>query len=307
MKFLCQFSVGLAHERHRPGDVTLSDSKSFNAVAKSGQGAVLANPLVCNVKCRWADDQLDRIFNIITSTTGLKPAADSSFVLAHRNEYFRVQVKREPEEMDVRNAPWFYLICPELTLADFQAVEADDSYMVAKVTSKKKLAFGSTRTVGWMMLFTEGLKDKFLASGLRGIDFKQVKLVNGSPSGLWQITTAARMPPLSMQLTDGQGNPYTGDPTKACIEEDGTYSPKLLRYRESDLAGLPDVDVIFSAERLGGGHNAHRMHIVSQRFRQVAEKLAPGQFKYGLVAVGEGEELQTRYTIPELAPPRDNA
>ena len=51
----------------------------------------------------------------------------------------------------------------------------------------------------------------------------------------------------------------------------------------------------------------HRMHIVSQRFRQVADKLAPGQFNYGLVAVGEGEELQSRYTIPELAPPRDGA
>lgn len=220
-------------------------------------------------------------------------------------KHYNVQVERVPEEIDVENARWFYLVCPKLTLAEFKAVDADDGYVVAKVTSKKKIAFGSTRTVGWMMLFTEGLKDKFLASGLRGIGFQSVKLVNSSPSGLWQITTATRMPPLAMQLTDGQGNPYTGDPTKACIEEDGTYSPKVLRYRESDLAGVPEVDVILSEERLGFGHNAHRMHIVSQRFRQVAEKLAPGQFNYGLVAVGEGEELQTRYTIPELAPPRD--
>jgi hypothetical protein len=115
------------------------------------------------------------------------------------------------------------------------------------------------------------------------------------------------MPPLAMQLSDGQGSPYTGDPSKACILDQGSYSPPVLRYRESDLREVPDVDVILSDERLGGGHNAHRMHIVSPRFRQVAEKLAPGQFNYGLVAVGEGEELQTRYTIPELAPPRDVA
>lgn len=220
-------------------------------------------------------------------------------------KHYNVQVERLPEEADVANAPWFYLICPKQSLAKFKAVEPDDSYVVTKVTSKKKIAFGCTDHVGWMMLFSEGLKDKFLNSDLRGIGFKSVKLPNGSPSGLWQISTPARMPPLTMPLSDGQGNIFSGDSTKACILDEGSYFPQILRYRASDLVRVPDVDVIYSAERLGGWHNAHRMHIVSQRFREVAEKFAPGQFSYGLVAVGEGEELQTRYTIPELAPPSD--
>ncbi len=107
-----------------------------------------------------------------------------------------------------------------------------------------------------------------------------------------------------MKLTDGQGGAFVGDTAKACCVDEGSYFPKVLKYHQKDMAGLPDVDVIMSAERLGGWHNAHRMHIVSQRFRQVAEKLAPGLFSYGLVAIGEGEELQTRYTIPDLAPPK---
>lgn len=307
MKYFCSFSVGLAHDRHRPGNVTLSDIKIFNIVVKSGPGAVLANPLVCNVKCNWTDEQLSRVFNILYCETGMKPVANSSFFLAHRSDYFNVQVERVIEETDMENAPWLYLIAPKLSLAKFKAVEPDDSYVVTKVTSKKKIAFGCTDHVGWMMLFSEGLKDKFLASGLCGLGFQSVRLENGSPSGLWQITSPARMPPLAMQLTDGQGNPFIGDGDRACCVDEGSYFPMVLKYRESDLTEVPAVDFIFSTERIGGGHNSHRMHIVSQRFRQVAEKLAPGQFSYGLVAVGEGEELQTRYTIPELAPPRNGA
>lgn len=304
MIYECSFSVGLAHDRHRPGDVTLSDIKSFNSVVKSGKGAVLANPLVCNVKCHWGDEQLSRVFGILSRATGMKPVADGHFVLANRSDSYNVQVKRMAEAQDLDAAPWLYLIAPKLSLAKFKAVEPDDSYVVTKVTSKRKIAFGCTDHVGWMMLFSEGLKDKFLNSDLRGIGFQSVKLENGSPSGLWQLTSPARMPPLAMKLTDGQGNPFEGDESRACCVDDASYFPMVLKYHQKDVAGLPEVDAIMSAERIGGGHNAHRMHIVSQRFREVAEKLAPGQFSYGLVAVGEGEELQARYTIPELAPPR---
>ena len=218
---------------------------------------------------------------------------------------YNVRVERLAEDHDLDNAPWLCLIAPKQSLAKFNKVEPDDSYVVTKVTSKKKISFGCTDHVGWMMLFSEGLKDKLLESGLCGLGFQSVKLEKGSPSGLWQITSPARMPPLAMQLTDGQGNPFIGDGCRACCVDEGSYFPMVLKYRESDLVEVPEVDVIMSAERIGGGHNAHRMHIVSQRFRQVAEKLAPGQFSYGLVAVGEGEELQKRYTIPELAPPLD--
>ncbi len=235
----------------------------------------------------------------------MKPVANGHFVLANRSDYYNVQVERIPDARDLDTAPWLYLIPPKLPLAKFAAVEPDDSYVVKKVTSKKKLAFGCTDQVGWMMLFSAGLKDKFLGSGLYGLDFKQVKLENGDSTDLWQITSQMRMPPLAMKLTDGQGGLFVGDETKACCVDEGSYFPMVLKYRQQDMAKVPNVDVLMSAERLGGAHNAHRMHIVSQRFRQIADKLAPGQFSYGLVALGEGEELKKRFTIPELTPPQD--
>ncbi len=303
MKYQLSISVEFGNNPKGTEVVRISNAKLFSELRGRYPDKSI-NPKWFTIHISYEEAKAIGLFETFRSEINKTPLANRVCTPNDLGKHYTVQVERVHEEEDLENAPWFYLICPKLTLAEFKAVETDDSYVVAKVMSKKKIAFGSTRTVGWMMLFTEGLKDKFLSSGLRGIGFNQVKLVDGSPSGLWQITSTARMPPLAMQLTDGQGNPYTGDPTKACIEDDGSYSPPVLRYRESDLAGVPDVDVILSSGRLGFGHNAHRMHIVSQRFRQVAEKLAPGQFNYGLVAVGEGEELQTRYTIPELATPR---
>jgi hypothetical protein len=112
------------------------------------------------------------------------------------------------------------------------------------------------------------------------------------------------MPPLAMNLIDSKCQPFVGDPSKGCLISDGYYYPDVLRYRESDVASLSEFDLALSSECIG---RTDRRFIVSLRFRQVAEKLAPGQFSYGLVAVGEGEELRTRYTIPELAPPSDAA
>lgn len=306
MKYLLSISVSFGNNPEETDEVRISNAKLFSDLRRRYPDKSI-NPKWFKLHIPYEDAKAIGLFETFRREIKKTPLANRVCTQKALAKHYSVRVERVPENGDLEDAPWFYLICPKLTLAEFKAVEADDSYVVAKVTSKKKMAFGSTRTVGWMMLFTEGLKDKFLSSGLRGIGFKSVKLVDGSPSGLWQITTAARMPPLAMQLSDGQGSPYTGDPSKACILDQGSYSPPVLRYRESDLREVPDVDVILSDERLGGGHNAHRMHIVSPRFRQVAEKLAPGQFNYGLVAVGEGEELQTRYTIPELAPPRDVA
>ena len=158
-----------------------------------------------------------------------------------------------------------------------------------------------------MHLFSAALKDQFMQSGLNSVEFRSVRLEGGAPSGLWQLHSPVEMPPLAMTLLDSREQPFAGDQSKGCMIDDGYYFPDVLRYRTNDVAALPDFDLAFTKERFGFPKHAHPKIIVSQRFRQVAEKLAPGQFNYGLVAVGEGQELQTRYTIPELAPPRDAA
>lgn len=297
-----QLNISISHGSNASDTegVMLSDHKLFTQLRKKYPDNSL-NPRWFNLQISYDDAVKQKLFDIFLSATGREPSADPSRMLKNMKRYYYVRVKRIAEVHDLDTAPWLYLTPPQLSLAEFAAVEFDDSYVVAKVMRKKKITFGSTRSVGWMMLFSGGLKDGFLKSDLRGIDFQPVKLENGSPSGLWQIVSPVRMPPLAMRLTDGRGNPFTGDDSRACVVDEGSYFPKVLKYHESDLVKMPDVDFIMSAERLGGGHNAHRMHIVSQRFREVAEKLAPGQFSYGLVAAGEGAELQKRYTIPELA------
>ncbi|WP_395739774.1 hypothetical protein [Prosthecobacter sp.] len=304
MNYQLNISITLGSNSQKSEGVVLSDQKLF-AQLRSRSPDSSVNPQWFNLQILYDEAVNQKLFEIILAKTGRRPSADPLFVLKNVEKYYYVRVNRLIEVPDLDAAPWLFLTPPPLSLAEFSAVEPDDSYVVAKVKSKKKIAFGSTRTVGWMMLFSDALKDRFFTSGLRGISFQSVKLEDGTPSGLWRLTSHARMPSLAMQLTDGQGNPFPGEESRACCVNEGSYFPMVLKYRENDLADIPNVDVIMSTERIGGGHNAHRMHIVSQQFRQAAEELAPGQFNYSLVAVGEGEELQTRYTIPELAPHRD--
>lgn len=138
-----------------------------------------------------------------------------------------------------------------------------------------------------MLLFTEALTSKFRDAGLNSAFFRPALLKDGRPSGLWQLWSTTVMPPKLDYWA-------------------GSYIPPVLRYEVDAVKDLPKFDVAVSSERAGPApHNMHRYVIVSQRFREVAEKLAPGQFKFGLVAVGRGEELKRRYTLPELAPPED--
>lgn len=304
MKYRISIAVSLGANPTATDEVVLSDKKLFTQL-RSRYPNNSINPNWFVLQTDFQDALSTGIFDVFKREVKKSPSTDHHLTLKHLDRYYSVQVERIPEVQDLDDSPWLYLTAPKLSMAKFKAVEPDDSYVIQKVTSKKKIAFGCTDYVGWMMLFSEELKNKFLCSELRGIGFKEVKLENSEASGLWQITSQVRMPPLAMKLTDGQGGLFIGDETKACVVDEGSYVPMVLKYLQKGMTELPDVDVIMSAERIGFGHNAHRMHIVSQRFRQVADKLAPGQFSYGLVAVGEGEELQTRYTIPELAPPRD--
>lgn len=307
MKYQLSISVSFGDNPKETDEVRISNAKLFSDLRRRYPDNSI-NPKWFKLRISYEEAKSTGLFDILRQETQKSPIACYHYAPSVLAKHYLVQVERIAESHELDEARWLYLVPPAQSLAEFKAVEIDDSYLVTKVTSKKKIAFGYARPVGWMMLFTEGLKDKFLANHLCGVGFQPVKLMNGSPSGLWQAISDVRMPPLAMKLTDGQGNPFSGDPAKACCADEGSYSPMVLRYHESDVAKLPDVDLIMSAERLGwGGHNMHRSHIVSQRFRQVADKLAPGHFNYGLVAVGEGEELQTRYTIPELAPPRDAA
>ena len=305
MNFSVSFSIGLAHDHHRPGDVTVDAPEIFCRLTSLEIGTTPLSKFVYNVEIDSRNDRLIEAFEMLKKHVGRKPVADLKYAVDHSDKFYPVLVRPEADKQELDSMRWLYLGVPEMFLAEFKAVEPDDSYVIRKVLGKRKLAFGCTRTVGAMKLFSVALKDELLKGGLHPLDFTVVKLEDGKPSGLWQMRSPVFLPPIAMPLVDAWGLPLTGDLSRGCGLNDGNYWPKILRYTTASVASLPDFDVAMSAERFGpGSHNMHRYCIVSQRFRQVAEKLAPGQFKYGLVAIGEGEELRTRYTIPELAPPR---
>ncbi len=307
MQYFLTFSVSLTEQSTASEEATIASESFFNELRLRFPDKSI-NPKWFQIRVSYKEAIATRLFEEIKEHNGKSPVGDLHFACANPINFYSVKVERIPSQEELNQSRWLYLTVPELAIAKFKSVEPDDSYVISKVSSKKKIAFGSTHTVGWMLLYSAALKDLLLNRGLQHVDFRTVKLEDGSASGLWQSTSDVVMPPLAMTLLDGRRQPFTGDYSKGCGLDDGNYMPMVLRYRESDLVNLPDFDLALSAERLGWtSHNVHRMHIISQRFRQVAEKLAPGQFKYGLVAVGEGEELQTRYTIPELAPPRDVA
>lgn len=246
------------------------------------------------------------LFEEIEADGGKRPTVSLPYACAHPETYYPVSVERILEAEELEESPWLYLTVPKLSLAEFKGIEEDGSYVIKKVSSRKKMAYGCTRTVGWMMLFTEKLKDAFVAENLASVEFRPVKLDSGEASGLWQLWSPVRMPPLNMKLLNSRHEPFMGDTMKGCILGEGSYVWGVLRYHEQDMKKLPPVDVAITAEWFGpGGHHRNRFYVVSQRFRRVAEKLAPGQFSYGMVAVGEGEELAQRYMIPELMPPKE--
>lgn len=304
MEYQLSISVTSEGNASLTDEVVISD-KSLFCELRNRYPDNSINPAWFKLRLSYQEAKRIGLFERFRSVTGKKPISDHYFAGAALDKYYVVNVERIPEPNELDEAHWLYLATPQLSLAEFRAVETDGSYVIEKTFRCKKIAYGSTRTVGEMLLFTESLKELFLQTDLQGIAFRPVKLINGKPSGLWQLMTGARMPPMAMELVVGmKREPFTGDDSQGVGPKEVGYFPMVLRYKESELTSLPDVDLIFSAERLGWtAHNNHRMHIVSQRFRQVAEKLAPGQFRYGLVAIGEGEELRRRYTIPELAPP----
>lgn len=286
MKYIITFSIGLASARHRPGDICVfSESDFINLKGLFSGMSPQKNPLIYNVAIDGCGDTFRPAFESLRAMTGLNPVADLGYAMRFPEKYFPVTVKLVPNDEELRQAPWLYLWPPPLSLASFKSVEPDDTYIIRSVLSRRKIAFGHADTVGWMMLFTEKLKELFEESDLTQMEFRPVKKITGELSGLWQIWSPMVMP-------------------KQLQYWPGDYIPSVIRYEAEAVKGMPDFDVAVGAERSGWAiHNRHRHIIVSQRFRETAERLVPGQFRFALVAVGCGEDLKQRYTLPELAPP----
>lgn len=303
MNYNIDFAVSYTGKDGFTGDARITSPELFQLLRIRYPDNSI-NPKWFILRTRFDDAKDSNLFKTIEMDGGKSPVADLEFACDHPDKYYPVKVERIATAEELNQSPWLMLLPGDRELSGRGTIESDGTYVVPKAIKTKEAVYGSNGPAPWMHLFSPTLKDQLIQSGLR-IEFRPVKQENGKPSGLWQLQTLLEMPPLAMTLLNSRYQPFDGDQSKGCMISEGSYYPWVLKYRQSDVEKLADFDVAFTKERFGFPHQAHPKILISQRFRQVAEKLAPGQFNYGLVAVGEGEELQTRYTIPELAPPRD--
>ena len=305
MNYSVSFSVGLVHDIYRPGEVNVESVTLFKRIKKMVPGSTPKNEFIYNVCAEWTDPGLHEAFDLLLSATNKRPVADSFYPHHHIETHYSVQVERIVSEEDLNQSSWLLLLPGKSNMTGHCEVSADGTYLIPGVVRAKKISYG-TDYLGWTQLFTAPLKDLLVQSGLK-IDFRSVKLKKGGESGLWQLQSNLKLPPLSMFLAKQNTfyEPFDGDHAKeGCLVLDGRYYPLVLRYRKQDADKMDDFDVAFTREKSRFPHQLHPWIVVSQQFRKAADQIAPGQFRYTPVVVSEGEDLRTRYTIPELAPPQ---
>jgi hypothetical protein len=302
MNYNIEFSVDYGARNVVTGDARITSLDLFKSL-RSRYPNKSINPRWFQIKTRFEDAMESGLFNTIEQDGGKLPIADLKYACDHPDKYYPVQVERVPSEDEFNQSRWLLLLPGDAIMTGHCEVSSDGTYIIPGVIRTKKVSYGTNSPGWWTQLFTTPLKDLLIQSGLN-IDFRPARLKKGGESGLWQLQTKVEMPPLAMTLLNFSEQPFDGDPTKeGCLVSDGYYYPLVLRYRKQDIAGMADFDVAFTREKSGYSHQLHSRIIVSQRFRQVADQLAPGQFRYSPVVVSKGEDLKTRYTIPELAPP----
>ena len=289
MEYFVKFCIELLSQRRPSSNIQTRDVGLFNWMRETVQDGTSLDPIWFVVRARHDDPNLRLALEKLCAETGRRPCANMWYVREHRGTHFNVDVTLVPDEVDMRSCRWFW-ISSHSRLAVSDRVNEDDSYVVQKVSGPRKTpAYGNAFSIGTMALFNAPLKEAILQSSLRDFEFRSVKKTNGTDSGLWQLWSPTIMPPEACPINSA-------------------YQPLVMKYEEKDVAALPDFDVAFATEKPPLNNPGLRLFwprriLVSQRFREVAETMVPGQIKYGLVAVGKGEELKRRYTLPELSPP----
>jgi hypothetical protein len=302
MNYNITFAVAHVAQGGGPGDARITSLDLFKSL-RSRYPDKSINLRYFQISTRFDDAVESGLFKIIEQDGGKLPLADLKYACDHPDKYYPVQVERVPTDDELNQSRWLLLVPGDIEMTGHSETASDGTYLIPGVRRTKKVSYGSNSPGPWMHLFTAPLKELFLQSGLQ-VEFRSVRLKKGGDSGLWQLQTSIEMPPLAMTVLNIRYQPFEGGQSEGCLVSDGYYHPLVPRYREQDIAGIQDVDAAFTWERFGAAHMLHPQIIVSQRFRQMAEKLVPGQFRYSPVVVSEGDDLRTRYTIPELAPPQ---
>ena len=227
------------------------------------------------VKEPEGSERLKKLLAAIKNKYGFVPNERLVVPVADRDHVFGVHKVREytPEEID--SCELLYISFVDKTIAVHkwgtpEQIEAEQ-YVVEKHRKKKTVPFGFL-TPFPAKAVTGELKDQLENAGLEGVEFEPV--VNGDD--IWKLWSSLRLPRCQLPLVDGSGAEVEPDVWPKFGEkffDDKGYNPPELTYNRNEVEKLGAFDIAMTAERIGGYPHVYRLHVVSQRFREVLNEL----------------------------------
>jgi hypothetical protein len=149
MNYTVSFSVGLAHDIYRPGDVTIESVALLDRIKKMVHGSTPINQYIYNVCSDWADSGLNEAFALLLDATNKKPVADLKCASDHPDKYYPVQVERVPTEDELNKSRLLLLVPGDSVMTGHSETDSNGTYLITGVRRTKKsfLWFQFTRAV----------------------------------------------------------------------------------------------------------------------------------------------------------------
>lgn len=283
MKELFQF--GIYHEpKYSPGkhDIVIPCRSDFEALlALSCLKIPSLNPNYGSLVFDVTDPNLAVALKMVESITGLTPLMGK--LDSHQREnWFFCQLQRVFDRKDITQAPLLKLLAKKEVAYRAPSHHPESFVLQADAKLKNSKWHYGYADVHVAPLCDDHLRNQLEAENLRGLRFDAVGYSPPAKAHyrtLWRMTSSIQMPRLRTPLVDAEGKPFVGPLTneescRGCYPDDGVASPAILRFSREEVADLGPLDAAVTQERIGSWDtSAYRAVIVSQRFREVFERL----------------------------------
>jgi hypothetical protein len=283
MKELFQF--GIHHEPKYPQgdhDIVIPCREDFEALlALSRLKDPSLNPNYGSLVFDVTDPNLAVALEMVESITGLTPLT-SKLDRHQRKNWFSCRIERVFDRKDITQAPLLELLAKKEVACQAPAHHPEAYVLRADAKLKNSKWHYGYVDVHVAPLCDDHLRTQLEAEKLRGLRFDAVSYSPPEKAHyrtLWRMSSSIQMPRLRTPLVDCDGKPFVGplgnqQSGYGCYPDDGIASPAILRFSQEDVAAMGPFDTAVTQERIGSWDaTAYRAVIVSQRFRQVFERL----------------------------------
>ena len=220
-------------------------------------------------------ERLKKLLAAIEDKYGFVPNERLVVPVADRDHVFGLHKVREYTPKEIGSRELLYIEFVGKAIAEHkdgtpEQVEAEQ-YVVERHRKKKTVQFGYL-TPFTAKAVTGELKDQLEDAGLKRVEFEPV--INGDD--IWKLWSSLRMPRCLLPLVDQNGAEVEPDDSPEFGEQyfdDKGYNPPELTYNRNEVEKLGTFDIAMTAERIGGYPEVFRLHVVSQRFREVLKQL----------------------------------